>query len=78
VTEHPIYFITACTYISKILKTASFPAPHWQKGFFDHMIRSHESYDEKWMYVRNNPVRAGLVLSAEDWPYAGEISNLPF
>src|SRR5947207_14883619 len=35
--------------------------PHWQKGFFDHLIRHSESYNEKWKYVRRNPVRAGLV-----------------
>ena len=63
--------------ISKVLTNATFHAPHWQKGFFDHVIRSHESYDEKWLYVRDNPVRAGLVQSAEDWPYAGEICELP-
>ena len=51
---------------------------HWQKGFFDHVIRSEESYNEKWLYVRDNPVRAGLVRSAEDWPYAGEVSALPY
>jgi len=62
--------------ISKSLRNANFPEPHWQKGFFDHVIRSQESYDEKWLYVRDNPVRAGLVRSAQDWPYAGEIWKL--
>ena len=33
----------------------------WQRGFFDHIIRSGESYSQKWDYVRENPVRAGLV-----------------
>ena len=33
----------------------------WQEGFFDHMIRSDESYEQKWNYVRENPVRTGLV-----------------
>ena len=64
--------------ISKTLTTATFRAPHWQKGFFDHVIRSPESCDQKWLYVRENPVRAGFVVSAEDWPYAGQIRNLPF
>ena len=62
--------------ISKTLRNATFPAPHWQPGFFDHVIRSAESYEQKWLYVRDNPVRAGLVRSAEDWPYAGEICKL--
>ena len=45
----------------------------WQPGFFDHVLRSSESYAEKWNYVRENPVRAGLVDHAANWPYQGEI-----
>ena len=48
----------------------------WQREFFDHVLRSNESDAEKWNYVRDNPVRAGLVQSAGDWPYAGEIEML--
>jgi len=62
--------------LSKTLRSAGIPAPHWQKGFFDHLLRSGDSYSEKWDYVRQNPVRAGLVLRAEDWPYQGEIYPL--
>jgi len=46
----------------------------WQRGFFDHLLRSEESYSEKWNYVRNNPVRAGLVASGDDWPLAAKSS----
>jgi putative transposase len=46
--------------------------PLWQPGFFDHVLRSEESYGEKWIYVRDNPVRAELVDDARDWPYQGE------
>ena len=49
------------------------PMPHWQPGFFDHVMRSGESYAEKWVYVQKNPVRAGLVDEAPDWPFQGEI-----
>jgi len=45
----------------------------WQRGFFDHLLRSEESYAEKWEYVRQNPVRAGLAARAEDWAYQGEV-----
>jgi REP element-mobilizing transposase RayT len=45
----------------------------WQRGFFDHVIRSNESYSEKWNYVQQNPVRAGLVADADEWPFQGEI-----
>jgi putative transposase len=53
-------------------------APVWQRGFFDHVLRSSESYSEKWNYVRDNPVRAGLVKKADDWPYAGEVVPIYF
>jgi REP element-mobilizing transposase RayT len=48
-------------------------APLWQKEFFDHLLRSDESYSEKWEYVRQNPTRAGLVADADDWPYMDHI-----
>jgi len=51
-------------------------APFWQEGFFDHLLRSNESSSEKWLYVHQNPVRAGLVKDAKDWHYAGEIYPL--
>jgi len=46
--------------------------PLWQPGFFDRVLRNDESYCQKWEYVRENPVRAGLVSRADDWPYLGE------
>ena len=52
--------------------------PHWQEGFFDHLLRNSESYAEKWEYVRLNPVRAGLCLQAEQWPYQGEIVSIQY
>ena len=48
----------------------------WQAGFLDHLLRSGESYAEKWNYVRMNPVRAGLIEQSEDWPYAGKVEAL--
>jgi REP element-mobilizing transposase RayT len=59
--------------LSKTLRHMGVPPNHWEKDFFDHVIRSKESYKEKWSYVRENPVRAGLVERSEDWPYQGEI-----
>ena len=54
------------------------PLPHWQPGFFDHLLRHSESYSEKWNYVRNNPVRAGWVESPDDWPYQGQIIEIRY
>ena len=59
--------------LSKHWRDQKIESPHWQKGFFDHLIRSDESHAEKWKYVKDNPVRAGLVEQADDWSYAGAI-----
>ena len=64
--------------IGKQLLKLGFDKPHWQKGFFDHLLRTDESYSQKWDYVRMNPVRAGLGPIAKIWPYQGEILNLRF
>jgi len=49
----------------------------WQAEFWDHVLRSEESYAQKWEYVRYNPVRKGLCATPEEWPYQGEIDPLP-
>jgi len=41
----------------------------WQRYLFEHRLRKEESFREKADYIRANPVRAGLVEKAEDWPY---------
>ena len=64
--------------ISKTLNKTGVASSHWQKTFFDHLLRSSESYSEKWNYARENPVRAGLVPSAKEWPYGGEIFALEY
>jgi len=46
----------------------------WQRGFCDYVIRNTESYVQKWDYVRENPVRAGLVKKNEEWKFQGEIT----
>ena len=64
--------------LSKTLRNQNIPAPHWQKGFFDHVLRSTDSYAQKWEYVRDNPVRAGLVRTWLEWPFSGEVHRLEY
>jgi REP element-mobilizing transposase RayT len=42
---------------------------HWQRGFFDHRIRSEESAVEKGQYIMDNPKDAGLIKEGEVWPF---------
>lgn len=52
--------------------------PLWQREYWDRQLRRGESYDQKWNYLVNNPVRHGLVARAEEWPYQGELNVLPW
>ena len=59
---------------AKSLHRAGLAAPPvWQAEFFDHVLRTKESYAEKREYMRQNPVRAGLSATPESWPFAGRI-----
>jgi REP element-mobilizing transposase RayT len=49
----------------------------WQDGFFEHRLRSRQSAEEKWHYIRLNPVRKGLVSSPEAWPYVWSTNARP-
>jgi putative transposase len=44
--------------------------------FWDTQLRRQAHYNEKWEFVRENPVRAGLVHDPDDWPYQGELNHL--
>jgi hypothetical protein len=41
----------------------------WQRDYFDHRIRSEQDHLSTWFYIRENPVRAGLVETYEQWPH---------
>ena len=47
--------------VTRQLRPLGYPYPLWQREFFDHLLRSDESYEQKWHYVLNNPFGAGLV-----------------
>ena len=41
----------------------------WQREWFDHWSRSDEEDERIICYIRDNPVKAGLVENPGDWPY---------
>jgi len=47
----------------------------WQRDFFDHRIRNDEDWEEKAGYIRQNPVRGGLIARAEHWNFIWEPQN---
>ena len=48
----------------------------WQANDWDTRMRNWQQYDEKWEYVRWNPVRHGLVDHPDKWPYQCTIHDL--
>jgi len=48
----------------------------WQRSGFHHRLRDTRQFQEKWTYVRENPLRKNLVPRPEDWPYQGTIYQL--
>ena len=62
----------------KRLVSREFPElkPLWQRDCWDTQLRDANHYDEKWLYVRNNPVRKELVDDSDDWPYQGCMNEL--
>ena len=42
----------------------------WQESFTNHRTRNEEDFEGHVTYIRMNPVRAGLVERAEDYPYS--------
>ncbi len=41
----------------------------WQRGYYDHCIRSQDALETHARYLIENPVRAGLVATPEDYPH---------
>jgi len=52
------------------------PAWAWQRKSFHHRMRNRIEYEEKLTYVRENPLRKGLVSNTVDWLYQGCIHDL--
>jgi len=45
------------------------PLPIWQRGFYEHRIRTDEDLIEQARYLVANPLRAGLVQRLADYPH---------
>ncbi len=48
----------------------------WNAGFHDWTIRDTADWNAKAQYIRENPVKAGLIERAEDWPYSSANGKL--
>lgn len=78
---HILVEVTPPFLLSKIIQTwKSFSArrinaalhrtgPLWQADSWDRYIRDHEHYCNALEYILENPVKAGLVQQADQWPW---------
>ncbi|MGH9745519.1 MAG: REP-associated tyrosine transposase [Candidatus Acidiferrales bacterium] len=48
----------------------SLTAPVWHREYWDRYIRDQRHLDQVISYIHSNPVEAGLVASAEIWPWS--------
>jgi REP element-mobilizing transposase RayT len=46
--------------------------PFWQRESYDHWVRDEREWGRIEFYIENNPVKAGLVLRAEDYRWSSK------
>jgi putative transposase len=49
---------------------AELDSPLWQKRYYDHNVRTYESFVEKLHYIHHNPVQRGLAEKPADWNWS--------
>jgi len=62
---------------SKVINELFNVRPLWQKNFYDHIVRKEESILKIAEYILNNPVRKGMALRWESYPYSRMVDPLP-
>ena len=45
----------------------------WQDERHDHIVRDEREFQVFWEYIRQNPVKAGLSLTPEEYPFFGQM-----
>ncbi len=70
---HALFGVDGQTSLAQLIRDykriiAKITGVRWQRNFFDHRLRHGESLAEKFAYICQNPVRAGLIRSETDWP----------
>ncbi len=46
-----------------------YPGEVWQRGFTEEQVMNRESFDAHREYIAQNPVKAGLAASADEFPF---------
>jgi putative transposase len=53
----------------RLKKEGGYPGDVWQRGYSEVRILDRESFVKYRTYIAQNPVKAGLVSHADEWPY---------
>lgn len=73
--ERAVQFIKG-TFAFRAGREFGFTAPVWQKGFSESRVRDQNHYARVRDYIRQNPVRRGLTVTAESFPYSSAFSGI--
>ena len=59
----------------KLRREAGSKTAVWQDGYHDRWIRSREEFNSTKRYIEQNPVRAGIVLSVNEYEFSS-VNNM--
>ncbi len=62
---------------TRVAWEAGWAGKPWQPRWYEHALRREDDLLTVAEYMLANPVRAGLVEAAEDWPWSGHVEPLP-
>lgn len=81
--NHVHLLLTPCVSLSKLLGSLKSTTakranlllcqtshPFWQDESYDHLVRNDDEFRRVQRYIENNPVRAGLVATAEEYRWS--------
>ena len=52
--------------------------PIWQDERYDRWVRDEDEFAEKWQYIADNPVKAGLAATAAEYKWLYLLEELPY
>jgi len=63
-------FVKLLKHSSVVIYNQKGEANIWQRRFWDHLIRDENDYKQHLDYMHYNPIKHGLVGSADDWEFS--------
>jgi len=71
--SRPMFAIDEFKLTSAMWLVNNHPEWHWQKDYWDHLIRKMVDWKRQAFYILNNPVRKGLIVDPYEYPLTGSI-----